>query len=164
MGIEITKDESEKKREEVREKRKQARKSGDFSAAVRFDPTVLNDPDPNYRYKFVNVRTERVARHQAAGYEIIPAEDPASPIVRQATQTKTGGKEYGDMVLMRTPRENYEQRRAKARRKNELWQRKGIDQARERMEKIARDGRLSEAHKSATFDDSKEGEPFTVKR
>jgi len=118
---EVVKDEVDKRRDEIK--------------VLGEDITVLNNPDPAKRYRYINKDPKRVARFLAAGYTITKkSEGGASPLIDQPGLN--GAQEFGDLVLMETPMENFLARKRRAEAKSAMWERAGIDQARERLNRI----------------------------
>lgn len=153
MSVSVTKDEADKRREELREKRREAVATGDMEAAHRFDPSALRDPDPAYRYRWINKHPSRVSRYKSAGYEVSPPSDRTDSVIEGA---KGDGavKLNDDMILMRTSRANYEARVKRIKERGDTWEKAGREQAIERINRIAREGHLAKEHQDVAFDES----------
>ena len=154
MSVSVTVDETEKKRAELRDKRNTAVASGDSIGAQSFDPTALRNPDPNYRYRWINKHASRVSRYKSAGYEVVSTTDQVSSVLDDSRTTEGTIKQNDDMILMRTTRANYEARRKRIQERGDTWERAGHEQALDRINKIARDGRLAKEHQDVAFDES----------
>ncbi len=161
MGVTITEDESDKKLRGAMETRKEVvrRHANDNHAAeelaarpLEVEPTELRNPDPNKRYHLTDRRRdgEIIARKQGYGYEVT---DPKGKTKLINGVIKDDAQIIGDLVLMETSDENYERRRGM---KAEKWKRMSmerLDQSRERINKIARDGGLTKRHQDAAVDE-----------
>jgi hypothetical protein len=161
MGITVTEDEADKKFRGVSEGRKDVvkRHAHDADAAQEFqarsleiEHTALRDPDPAKAYHLTDRRRdgEIIARKQGLGYEIT---DPKGKTKLINGVVKDDAQIMGDLVLMETPIENYEKRKQM---KAEKWARMSMqrmDQAKEKINQIARDGGLISRHKNAAVDE-----------
>ncbi len=157
MGVTITEDESDKKFRQAKELSKEvpARHARDTGAAeelrmrsAQMDRTRLSNPDKKYAYRLAN-RTkdgERMALLQGLGYEVVPENDKTQLVM---SAKKDGAQIQGDLALMRTPIENYEEGVAMRRARWAHMSGDRIIQAKENMNKIARDGGLVGPHKDA---------------
>lgn len=164
MGINVTHDEADKQREYQRIL--QRRRKHDITTLSGTHTDLhgrSNQPDPNFRYKFVNKRARAVAKAQTLGFEIVPTSD--------STQAdygvhKDGAQQLGegsDVVLMREPVELYEMKRAE----DEERQRQVIqavnDTARDNINRIARNELRTPAHRDITEDRSVDGGARTIR-
>jgi hypothetical protein len=161
VGISVTEDEADKKIRGARETRKEIVKKHTSSSHaadelngrdLEINRTLLKDPNPEYAYRLVN-RTkdgERISLLQGMGYETVPEDDETRLIM---SSNKDGCQVQGDLVLMRTPIENYENRRASRRRRWESMSGERIEQAKENINQIARDGGLVGPHKNAALEE-----------
>jgi len=160
MGISVTEDEADKKLRGVMETRKDVvrRHAHDTGAAeelsgrLEIEPTELRNPDPAKAYHLTDRRRdgEIIARRQGQGYEIT---DPKGKTKLLNGVVKDDAQIIGDLVLMETPVENYERRKAM---KNEKWKRMSmqrLEQSKEKINQIARDGGLVGRHKNAAVDE-----------
>lgn len=116
MSIDVTKDETDQR---------------------QFDATVVEGKDPNFHYRWARcgingeARTN-IAMHEMHGYEVVKRTSERS-ILGEGTRIKKAEDldecvRWGDMVLMRTPKENYEARLARERAKI-FRQTKGVAEA-----------------------------------
>lgn len=159
MGITVTADEADKRIEGMREKRKEiARKGGPAAAqemndrVLELDRTAIHNPNPRYVYRLGNREAKgRIGVLKGSGYEVVP---PSAEEKLVVGIEQDGGQTHGDLVLMRTPVENYEKRRARKRALYEMQTGAYIEQTKENIEKIARDGGVARAHTSVAFDES----------
>lgn len=157
MGITITEDEADKKHRGYAERAKETarRHANDTHMAdeiaarpLDFDQTAVVNADPRYVYHLVDRRQDgkMISRRKGQGYETVPADAKE----QLAEHAKVDGVQVnGDLVLMRTPVANYERRAAQKRRK---WQQMSGDrtaEAKENLNKIARDGGLTKPHQDA---------------
>ncbi len=161
MGVTITEDEADKRLRGAMETRKEVvrRHAHDTGAAeelsarpLEVEPTELRNPDPAKAYHLTDRRRdgEIIARKQGYGYEIT---DPKGKTKLINGVIKDDAQVIGDLVLMETPVENYEKRRGM---KAEKWRRMSMErmeQSKERINKIARDGGLSGRHRDAAVDE-----------
>jgi len=164
MGIEFVADERDRKTEGMRQERKRLAKKAETQPEeaaeemnyreLEISRTALLNPDPEKAYRLVNRDAKgRIGVLRGLGYKIVP-EDAK---VRLVTGEKIdGGQVHGDLVLMETPIENYERRRSAKRRRYEDQTGHEMEAARERINKIARDGRAVGPHQEAAFDDTGE--------
>lgn len=137
MAAEVVKEEADKQREMY----------DDLGA----DLSQLRMAHPDRRFKWVNRDIRRTSRHKALGYEYATDKE-ALPLVAQ--KDEHGHFIFGDTVLMACPMVRYQHRVARNRRKQELWEGAGREQARENINRIARDeGRVS-PHKDIVSDES----------
>lgn len=101
MGIEVTKDEADKK-----------------MAAGIYDPLMVQNKDPKYHYRWIRKERLNMARKRDfLGYEIVQG-GPESGVCRDNTPMKAGESvvgqvEVGDLVLARIPKELHEEYRAR---------------------------------------------------
>ena len=153
MGVTITKDETEKRREQLSAHQREAVETGDH--AVFFDPTALRNPDPNKRYRWINKNPRRVSAYKSAGYELEKSNpDGVSSIVDTPVGSDGTIKLNDDMVLMSTSMENYLARRERVKQRGERWENAGREQAMERINRLAREGGLTKSHTDVAFDES----------
>lgn len=157
MGITITEDEFDKKIRGTREARKEMveRHKADTNMGeelnfrdLELNRTALRNPDPKKAYHMVN-RTkdgENIAKRQGEGYICTPADSDTKWIM---SVNKDECQVQGDLVLMETSIENYERRRQLKRHRQAMMEGARVEQAKETMNKIARDGGLSGRHKDA---------------
>jgi hypothetical protein len=124
------------------------------------DPTAVKDPSKDHVYYWAN-RThsegERVQIYEGHGYEVVTKAHKERPVV--GVWKEGIGWCRGALILMRTTRENYERRQRRRRRRLEILSRAALDDARENINKTARDGGLASPHREAFFDNSKEEPP-----
>jgi len=98
----------------------------------QFDATMVEGKDPNYHYRWARKDDKNILRHQLRGYEVVERTTERH-IVDEHSRIKKGedtskAVEWGDMILMRTPKENFEARQGRERSKI-LRQTKGVAQA-----------------------------------
>src|SRR5690554_4557744 len=106
MGIEFGEDEVDKRRRQLLDMYKQGR---------AIDPTSIRNADPGKRYKLVNKHPERVQMHEAQGFKVTPADDPAQLLMQTAKgSTAGGGQQYRDLILMEEPMDLYQAKREHA--------------------------------------------------
>jgi len=105
MGIEVTKDEADKK-----------------MAAGIYDPLAVENKDPNYHYRWLRKERLNMARKRDfLGYEIVNggAEEGVckdnTPM--KAGESVVGQVEVGDLVLARIPKELHEEYRRRNKQK-----------------------------------------------
>ena len=140
MGIQVTEDEADKRRKEIIARHR----SGEI------DPTSLVNPNKRFRYRGVNDKPERIARFETYGYEKVPEDDPAQ---WEFGNVKKDGKQLrnNEQVLMRIPRELYEERIKKNREKQQRMIDAGKEMTKAKVSKMARDAGLARPHKDAGF-------------
>lgn len=112
MGIEVTKDAADQD---------------------QFDATRVSGLDPNYHYRWVRKDPVNMTRQQAKGYVVVEKTPEIEHVLNAGTKIKKGtdtttALEWGDMILMRTPNERFEERLARKRAKI-VRQTKGVTQA-----------------------------------
>jgi hypothetical protein len=131
-----------------------------------YDQFVVRDPDPNYRYRWCNERDRAMLQKMNVGWEVdkdgkdeLPNLLPAG----QAVENPAGGtiRKRGDLILMKIPRDVYEERVEKPRRQAAERQNVSIDtmvrQADEQAKKALRragyrDSQIRESHVFSTSD------------
>jgi hypothetical protein len=129
------------------------------------EQSAVIDPDPDLHYKWVNRVGKdgvRVLEHQGRGFVIVR---PGSLVTkaRPACGIKRTDPNFGicyilgDLILMAESRDNHNRRYRRSIARMEFMSSSGRDEARETINKIARDeiGK-SYSHKDATFDTSHE--------
>lgn len=81
-----------------------------LSSGLELNPAGL---DNNYQYRWVHKSPGKVARAKAKGYRICtPATDPeVQSAIGDPLDTSDGTYTVGDVVLMRVPKANHQQRR-----------------------------------------------------
>jgi hypothetical protein len=110
----------------------------DEADKTQFDATQVRGQDPNYVYRWARCRigeendSVNLATHEMHGYEVVSRKDESS-ILNSRTRVKKGADtddtiRWGDMILMRIPKDMYEARRA-AERAKILRQTKGVAEA-----------------------------------
>ena len=105
MGISVTKDEADKKRE-----------------AGIYDPLEVKNKDPNFHYRWLRKERLNMARKRDfLGYEIVSG-GPEEGICKDNTPMKAGESvvgqvEVGDLVLARIPKELHEEYRRRNKKK-----------------------------------------------
>jgi hypothetical protein len=144
-GVSVGKDEADKKIEEIKDRMRR----GDPGA----DLTQVLNADRRYRYRGVNKKPERIARAQARGFEHIPEGSPE----RWPVDMGGGGKEMGDQILMREPIEVFKAKDAANKDRQKRQSRQKIDEARENINKMARDAGAVGPHQEAAFETGPEG-------
>lgn len=78
----------------------------------------VKDKDPNYQYRFVNIRDDRVDMFQEAGWEVVEKTKAGNPTDTATTSKPLGSADQrsvglGDQaVLMRIPLEYYKEDQA----------------------------------------------------
>lgn len=153
MSVTVTKDETDKRVEQLRDQQREAIAAGDRVDV--FDPTALRNPDPSKRYRWINKHPNRVSAYRSGGYE---TEKKREGGVESIVDTPLGPngeiRLNDDLVLMSTPKANYEARRKRVRQRGEAWENAGREQAIERINRLARDGGLTKAHRDVAFDES----------
>ncbi len=164
MGIEVSGDERDRKREgvikEAQELKRRANR-GDSEASralmerVReLDQTTLHNPDPKYAYRMANGdKKSRVGQLKGMGYEVVPVKDKTQAV---KGYEQDGAQTVGSMILMRTPRENYERRRKDKALIYEMQTGAVNEKAAENIDRAARDGGFISPGESITFDESSE--------
>src|SRR5215831_17444400 len=100
----------------------------------QFDATRITGGDPNYHYRWARCGREgedttNIAMHEMHGYEVVSRKDEKS-VLSERTRMKKGADtddtiRWGDLILMRIPKELYEDRLAQERAKI-LRQTKGV--------------------------------------
>jgi len=81
----------------------------------QFDGLQLSNRDPNYHYRFARKSDMAIARHKFNGYEVVDStSDEVRSILTDSTKMRKGADvdttiAVGDLVLMRIPREKYEE-------------------------------------------------------
>jgi len=141
MSIQVTEDEVDKRMRQLRDLKKQGASEADIS--------ILANADPNKRYRFSNAHSRRVKHFQRQGYKITPPAKKGSKDTKAVFghDSADGVQELNDdLVLMETSRENYVDRVAKGRLKNEERAQQGVDQARDRINKMYRDEAKGKPH------------------
>lgn len=110
----------------------------DEADKVQFDATEVRGRDPNYVYRWARCKvgeendSVNLATHELHGYEIVSRKDESS-ILNSRTRVKRDSDvddtiRWGDMILMRIPKEDYEKRLA-AERAKIFRQTKGVAEA-----------------------------------
>lgn len=99
----------------------------------QFDATRLEGLDPAFKYRWVRKDPVNLTRKEMIGYEVVQKTPEMVHLVNDRTKIKKGedtssAVEWGDMILMRLPRDRYEARLARKREKT-LRQTKGVAQA-----------------------------------
>jgi hypothetical protein len=89
----------------------------DEADQVQFDATRVEGLDPNYMYRWARKDELQIATHELHGYEIVDRTTEKS-LLNDRTRMKKGEDlskniEWGDMILMRIPKDLYEKRRMK---------------------------------------------------
>lgn len=165
MGVTVTADEADRRLEGARKERQEViRRHGqnrtdarEELAAVdhRINRTRIVNPDPEKAYRLVNRNKdgERISLLEGSGYEVVPDDDKTQLAM---SSKRDGAQIQGDLVLMRTTASNYEQRRASKRRYLEQIYGNTIEETKERINKIARDGGVIGPHEEASVDRSGE--------
>lgn len=144
MSIRVTEDEVDKKMREIRERVRRGEPG--------MDRTALVGADPNKRYRWVTRNPRQQAHRKAQGYQLTK---PKSGVEAPAGRIEEGGICLGpDVVLMETSRENYVERLATNKLKQERQERERTEQAREAINKLYRDEMRGKPHKDITFEDS----------
>jgi hypothetical protein len=77
-----------------------------------FDPFVVLNEQPGYRYRFINMNERNVASKMRQGYEIIKDTDPEKMVLQDNTPLKAGSsidttRRFNDVVLARIPEEKF---------------------------------------------------------
>lgn len=163
MSVTVTLDEADKKREYARILQRRKHHDTTTLRGTHTDAHGRTDqPDPNFRYKFVNNRARSVARAKDQGFEVVPQSDPVQTV---HGSRKEGAQNLGDgtdVILMREPVELYEMKRAE----DEAQQRRlvqGVNEAaRENINRMARDEMRTPAHVDVTEDRSVTGPTRTI--
>lgn len=81
----------------------------DPEEAVLLDPSSL---DPNYYYRWVQVRPQSIARKKAAGFSLVSRKTSGVKPVVELERTADDTIRFADMVLMSCPKDRYLARRA----------------------------------------------------
>lgn len=144
MDVELVRDEVDKRKAELKEKRR-------LHGFQRFDPTVLTDTDPAFHYRGVNRDDRRIASFRARGYEVVPKDDKAN---WSSGRTVQSGKEFGDQVLMRIPREDFITHLAEGELKLEAQTAATMADAIENIDRIARNAKVIGPHQSIVVNES----------
>ena len=117
----------------------------DAADQEQFDATSVTGLDPNLHYRWVRKDPVNMTRQQAKGYEVVEKSDKIKHILDAGTKIKKGtdastSMEWGDMILMSTPRERFEERLARKRAKI-VRQTKGVTQTyKEAIARMSRSG------------------------
>lgn len=166
MGISVTADEADRKIEGARKERKEMVRrhstNGTSMAeelrarAAELNPTHMDNPDPNYAYRLVDRRREgeRISQLEGMGYEVVPEDSPERLI---HSSKRDGAQVRGDLVLMRTTAKAYEIGRQQKHKKMARMYGETMEQHKENINKIARDGGLVGPHQEAVTEE-KSGE------
>lgn len=101
MGVEVMKDEADKKRQDP---------SG------KYDPFEVKNKKPGYRYRLLNKNDRNIERKTAEGFEIVQGNDPeqlanlgASTVLKKGEDLDTT-RRFNDVVLARIPEEKYQEK------------------------------------------------------
>lgn len=102
----------------------------DSADQQQFDATKVEGLDPAYHYRWVRKDPVNVTRQQLKGYETVVKAPEMVHVVSDRTKLKKGEDqttaiEWGDLILMRTPKDNHEARLAQKRARI-LRQTKGV--------------------------------------
>ena len=130
MAIEFLRDEIDKRKEEIRDRRRQG------GSAV-FDETIVRNKKSGYHYHGVANRPRRIAVFENKGYEKVSATDQEAWSV--AYPNASGARELGDQILMRVPIDRYIDLRAQGELKQEQLVASVTNQARENINRLYRD-------------------------
>lgn len=157
MSAYVTEDEIDKRARQFREERRLGK---------NVDPTALENPKKKYRYKYVNENRRRTQHYENNGYEIVKVDknDPKAVRPRGGRITDEGTIRMGDMILMQTPRDNYIDRAAMAKARGDTMAEAFMEDAKEKINRMARDEGRVKRRGGVVFDDSQEGEERTVSR
>lgn len=161
MGLLVTEDEADKKARGMREERQKIAKSGRPDAAqemqareMEISRTAIRNPNPGKAYRLVNRDHKgRVGVLKGYGYKVVPPKDEAQLVTAEIVDE---AQTHGDLILMETPIENYERRRAKRLHHAEMLAGQHAEASKEKINKLARDSGLVGPHKEAAFDESRE--------
>ncbi len=149
MGIMVTKDESDKRTEGIREERKRIARSGRSDAAQEMQAREME-----ISRRLVNRDHKgRVGMLKGYGYKITKVDDEAQLVTGEEVE---GAQTHGDLILMETPIANYERRRKSRMDRADQLAGNHAESARENINKLARDSGLVGPHKEAVFDESRE--------
>lgn len=160
MGISVSEDEQDKKIRGMREERKEIvrRHANDTNAPAemqarewQIDRTAWKNPDPKYAYRLVDRRKEgeKINLRKGQGYEVVPDDAKEQ---WNASAKVDGCQVQGDLVAMRIPIEQYEEHKALRRRKWQFMSGQRTAEAKENINKIARDAGLVGRHKDAVIE------------
>lgn len=155
MSVKILEDEIDKRVRQMHEERR--------AGTGTSDPTRLERPRKDRRYKWVNKHSERVDHFASAGYQATPRakEEGTAPVIGVWDEA-LGAYRRGDTILMETPMDNYVERAAKAKYTAEVREQAGRIQIMEKIDRIARDeGRI---RRPVAFDESEQGAERTGRR
>ena len=84
---------------------------------LELDPSTL---DPNFKYRWVNAASLKLARARAKGYRTVDAEvETIKNAVGDSPEAEGGVYRVGDVILMKTPIATYKSRRKVIRRKTD---------------------------------------------
>lgn len=160
MGIEVVADEHDRKQHAIRTAKRSGRTDEILAheelrrefADDRLDPTTIKNPEKKYRYKIVYDEGRRT-RFTNDGYEPVPFNDPAQ---LPGAKKIEGAQEAAGGLLMRTPMENYEKRVRRAKNRQRLLETGHTEEAKDAINRIARDELRSDAHKDVAFSETRE--------
>lgn len=161
MGIMVTRDEADKKREGMEAERRRIARSGRSDVAeelrareMEISQTAIRNPDPKKAYRLANKDWKgRVGVLKGKGYKITPPDDAAQLITGVELE---GAQTHGDLILMEIAVEKYEASRRRKQQFHDSIAASQAEAAKDNINRIARDAGLIGPHKDAAFDDSKE--------
>ncbi len=164
MGIEITGDERDRKREgaikEAKYLKDQALRGNSEAARAltariaELDQTTIHNPNPAKVYRMANGdKKSRIGQLKGLGYSVTPLKDKAQAVKGYEND---GAQTVGSMILMETTRENYERRRKDKALIYEMQTGAVNEKAAENIDRAARDGGFISQGESITFDESSE--------
>ena len=82
-----------------------------------FDPFEIENKQPGYRYRFINMNERNVASKMRQGYEIVKDTDPEKMAMQDNTPLKAGSsidttRRFNDVVLARIPEALFKKQQA----------------------------------------------------
>lgn len=150
MSIEFVKDERDKRVEQQREQMRGR------MGRRRIDRTAMAEMDEAYRAKWIN--NDQRAINTAKARDFVMVERDKGIVPKHAVwDSEKSAYVLGDLVLMKEPIEVYEEKRAAIREEGDFQAQQYQNDARETINKAARDAGISRAHEDIVQDDSKQG-------
>jgi hypothetical protein len=82
-----------------------------------FDPFEVQNKQPGYRYRFINMNERNVASKMRQGYEIVKDTDPEKMVITDSTPLKAGSsidttRRFNDVVLARISEAQFKKQQA----------------------------------------------------
>lgn len=145
MALEVGKDELDKRKEGI--------KAGAIEPTTNDITTILH-ASKNMRYKWVNNAPSRVARHKGRGYTIVPLAKNDTDPKPLVDDWREGAYRLGNMVLMHTTQTLYQKRVCEIDERARRREEGSRQQAKDEIDRIARDAGLSKPHQSVVIDET----------